>query len=183
MSPLPHQSRRRTVLINPRLQIGTTLLFAAVVLLSGALFAWLIYRGARETLWTASVQGHFRFDTPYQVVSDQVIRQLATLFAMVAAVGILSFLLLIRRIRAGMTRLREVFRISEEGDLSSPTNAPGLRDVAIFGEQLDAARGYTLDQIRQIRAEVEVLRKDPLSEEEFQRRWNGLKESFGRIVP
>lgn len=183
MSPFPHRSRGRTVLISPRLQIGTALVFTAVVFLGGALFAWIIYRGSREALWAASFRGHFRFDTPYQVVSDQVVRQLAALFAVVAGAGILTFLLLVRRIRAGMTRLREVLRMSGEGDLSTPTNAPGLRDVAIFGKQLDAARECTLDRIREVRAEVEVLRKEPLSAEEFRRRWAGLKEKIGGIVP
>jgi len=183
MTPLPHQNRRRTVLINPRLQIGTALVFTAVVFLGGALFAWVMYRGSREALWAASIQGHFRFDTPYQIVSDQMVRQLITLFAVVAVAGILTFLLLIQRIRAGMIRLRTVLRMSGEGDLSSPTNAPGLQDVAIFGKQLDSAREYTLGQILEIRAEVEILRKEPLSPEEFQERWDRVKEKIGRVVP
>lgn len=183
MSPLPHQNRRRTVLINPRLQIGTALLFAAVAVAGGALFAWLICTGAREALWAASVQGHFRFDTPYQVVSDQVVRQLLLLFSLVAAAGIVIFLLLVRRIRSGMNRLVEVLRLSGEGDLSSPTDAPGLRDVAIFGKQLDAVRGVLLDRIREIRSGAEELRRDPVPLEEFQSRWDGLKERVGRILP
>ncbi|GAB4364413.1 MAG: hypothetical protein Kow00128_06050 [Deltaproteobacteria bacterium] len=183
MSPLPHQNRRRTVLVNPRLQIGAALLFSAVVLVGGALFAWLIYRGARDALWEASVQGHFRFDTPYQVVSDQVVRQLLQLFSVVAVAGVVTFLLIIRRIQAGMNRLIEVLRLSGEGDLSSPTDAPGLREVAIFGAQLDAVREYTLGQIREIRSEVELLRKEPVSPEEFRSRWDGLKEKIGRIAP
>lgn len=183
MTPFSPQSRRRTVLINPRLQIGTALVFTAVVFLGSALFAWLIYRGAREAFWAASIQGHYRFDTPYQVVGPQVVRQLIALFVVVAASSIVTFLMLIRRIRVGMVRLREVLRMSGEGDLSSPTNAPGLRDVAIFGKQLDTVRGYTLDRIREIREEVEVLRKEPLSPEEFQERWYRVKEKIGRIVP
>lgn len=183
MSPLPHRNWRRTVLINPRLQIGAALLFTAVVFLSGSLFAWILYRGSRESLWAASVQGHFRFDTPYQVVGDLMVRQLITLFTVVAATGILTFLLLIRRIHAGMNRLREVLRMSGEGDLSSPTNAPGLRDVAIFGKQLDAVRGHALEQIRELREEVKFLRKEPLSPEEFQERWDRVKEKIGRIAP
>lgn len=171
------------ILINPRFQIGTALVFTAVVFLGGALFAWMIYRGSREAFWAASFRGHFRFDTPYQVISDQVVRQLAALFAVVAGANILTFLLFVRRIRAGITRLCEVLRMSEEGDLSTPTNAPGFRDVAIFGKRLDAAREYTLDRIREIRAEMEVLRKEPLSAEEFRRRWDGLKEKIGGIVP
>lgn len=183
MSPLPHQSRRRSVLINPRIQIGTALVFTVVVLLGGTLFAWILYRGSREALWAASIKGHFQVDSPYQVVSDRMVLQLITLFAGVTAAGILTFQLLLRRIRVGMNRLREVLRLSGDGDLSSPTNAPGLRDIAIFGKQLDAVRGYTLDQIREIREEVEVLRKEPLSPEEFQERWERVKEKIGRIVP
>jgi len=183
MSRHPHQNRRRTVLINPRLQIGTALVFTAVVFLGGALFAWIFYRESREALWAASIQGHFRVDTPYQVVGDQVVRHLFTLFAGLAAACILMSLLLIQRIRAGMNRLREVLRMSGEGDLSSPANAPGLREIGIFGKQLDAARGYTLEQIREIREEAEVLRREPLSPEEFRERWDRVKEKIGRIVP
>lgn len=183
MSPLPHQKRRRTFLINPRLQVGPALLFTAAVILGGTLFVWLCYRGSRETLWAASFQGHFRFDTPYQVVGGRLIRQLLILFSVVTAAGILAFLLLVRRIRAGLSRLCEVLRSSGEGDLSSPTNAPGLREMADFGKQIDAVRGYTLDRIREIRAEVGILRKEPLSEEEFRQRWDGLREKIGRIVP
>ena len=65
--------------------------------------------------------------------------------------------------------------MSGEGDLSSPANAPGLREIGIFGKQLDAARGYTLEQIREIREEAEVLRREPLSPEEFRERWDRVK--------
>ena len=183
MSPLPYRSRRRTVLVSPRLQIGTALVFSAVVLLGGALFAWFLYRGSREALWAASFQGHFRGGTPYEILSGQVVRQLAVLFAAVTAAAVAAFVLLVLRIRAGMARLTEVLRMSGEGDLSSPANAPGLREVAIFGTQLDAVRSHTLGQIGEIREEVGVLRKEPFSPEEFQLRWDRLKVAIGRIVP
>lgn len=182
MSPLPQPIRRRTVLVNPRLQIGTALVFTAMVFLGGALFAWVFHQGSREALWAASYQGHFRLDSPYQVVGDPMIRQLVALFAVLVAACTLAFLLLIRRIRAGVNRLREVLRMSGEGDLSSPANAPGLREIGIFGEQLDAVRGSMLEQIREIREEAEILRKEPLPPEEFQERWGRLKQKIGRIV-
>lgn len=183
MSSLSPHNRRRTVLVIPRLQVGVPLVFSAVVLLGGALFAWLTYRGAREALWAASLQGHFRFETPYEIVSKEMVRQLAALFVAVVLASIAAFLLIVRRIRAGMLRLVETLRMSGEGDLSTPTNAPGLRDVAIFGNQLDAIRGHTLGQIGEIREEIGILRKEPLSPEEFQLRWDRLKDAIGRIVP
>lgn len=183
MSPIPQQKRRRTFLVNPRLQVGAALLFTAAVFLGGILFAWLCYRGSREALWAASFQGHFRFETPYQLVGGRMVRLLVVLFAMVTAAGALIFLLFVRRIRAGLNRLCEVLRTSGEGDLSSSTNAPGLRELSEFGSQVDAVRGYTLDQIRGIRAEVEIMRKEPLPQEEFRQRWEGLRDQIGRIVP
>lgn len=183
MSPLPRQSRRRTVLINPRLQIGAGLLFTAVVVLGGILFAVLIFQGARDALRDASVQGHFRFDAPYQVVGDRLVRQLLLLFSVVTLAGTAAFLLLVRRFRTGMNRLLEVLRMSGEGDLSTATNASGHRDVAVFGVQLDAVREYALDRIREIRAEVQLLRKEPVPPEEFQERWDALKENIGRGTP
>ncbi len=183
MSPIPHQNRRRTVLINPGMQIGAAILFTALIALGGALFVGLIFQGAREALWDASVRGHFRFETPYQIVGDLVVRHLLFLFSGVALAGTAAFLLLVRRVRAGVARLLEVLRLSGEGDLSVASDAPGLRDLAIFGTQLDAAREHTLDRIREIRAEVEALRKEPVSAEEFQARWDGLKEKIGGIAP
>lgn len=181
MSPIPKQTRRRTILINPRLQAGTALVFGGVLLLAGALFAWFVYRDSREALWTASIRGHFGFDTPYRIVGDRVVRQLILLYATLSASSTLIFLLLIRRIRAGMTRLREVLRISGDGDLSSPSNAPGLREIGMFGRQLDAVRSDTLDRIREIREEVEILRAGSLPPGEFQERWDRVKERIGRI--
>lgn len=183
MSPLPRQSRRRTVLINPRLQIGAAILFTAVLVLGGTLFAVLIFQGARDALRDASFQGHFRIDSPYQVVGDRLVRQLIFLFSVVTLAGTAVFLFLVRRLRTGMNRLLEVFRLSGEGDLSTATNASGHRDLAIFGVQFDAVREYALDRIREIRAEVELLRKDPVPPEEFQERWDALKERIGRGTP
>lgn len=183
MSPLAYQNRRRTVLVNPRLQVWVPLVFSAVVLLGGALFAWLVYRGAREALWGASLQGHFRFDTPYDIVSHRMVRQLAALFAVVFVASAAAFLILVRRIRAGLLRLVETLRMSGEGDLSTPTNVPGIRDLGLFGSQLDAIRGHTLGQIEGIREEAGILRKEPLPPEEFQLRWDRLRDAIGRIVP
>jgi len=183
MSPIPRQSRRRTVLINPRFQIGAALLFTAVLVLGGTLFAVLIFQGVRDALRDASVQGHFRFDTPYQVVGDRVVRQLILLFSVVTLAWTAAFLLFVRRLRNGMTRLLEVLRMSGEGDLSTATNASGHRDLAVFGVQLDSGREYALDRIREIRAEVQLLRKEPLPPEEFQDRWDALKERIGRGTP
>jgi hypothetical protein len=77
----------------------------------------------------------------------------------------------------------ETFRISMDGDLSSPANAGEIRDMADLGKKIDAARGRTLSKIREIAAEAEFLRSEPLSDEEFARRWDGMKAAMRRLAP
>ncbi|HZW36655.1 MAG: hypothetical protein ACM319_10640, partial [Deltaproteobacteria bacterium] len=72
---------------------------------------------------------------------------------------------------------------SARGDLSTPTKAEGLPDLVRLGTKIDAARAQTLSRIHEIRAEVEVLRREPLSDEEFARRWSELKTAFRKVAP
>jgi hypothetical protein len=180
-STLP--KRRRIMFIHPGLQGGAALCFAVVVVAGAALFALFVYNGLKQALWDASYMGHFRFRTPYQVVDDILLTHLAGLFLGVLCVSFAVFFLLVHRIRAGIGRVTEVLAASGKGDLSTPTEAPGLKAIASFGKQVDAARSYTLSRIGEIRAELDILSSGPQAPEEFRKRWDSLKEKIGRLAP
>lgn len=183
MSPVPAPIRRRTVLVNPRLQGGTAFLLAAVMLAGGILFGAVLYRDGRDALVAASFRGHFPFRTLYDVLGGLVVRRLAALFALVTVAGGALLLLLLRRMDAGLARVAEAFRVSAEGDLSTPTNVLGPRGVAAFGGQVDGIREEVLGRIGELRGEVDLLRKEPLPQDEFLRRWEGLREKIRRVAP
>lgn len=169
--------------MNPRFQGGVALCFAAVVFASGALFAWSFYRYARTALRVASLQGHYHFLSPQEILGGGLAGHVLALSIFVLAGSLLVLTLLVRRIRGGAGRIAEVFRLSEEGDLSAPTEAPGLSDLTELGEKIDAARSRTLSRIREIRAEADFLRREPLAEEEFSKRWDALKAAIRRVAP
>jgi len=169
--------------VNPRFQGGVALCFAAVVFAGGALFALLFHHYAKATLRVASLQGHYHFLSAYEIVGGALIPHVAVLSAGVLAASLLVLLLLVRRVRGGVGRLVEAFLISTEGDLSTPTDAPGLSGITDLGGKIDSARSRTLSQIRKIREEAEFLRSEPLSEEEFAKRWNALKAAVRKVAP
>ena len=176
-------SRRRTIFVNQRFQLGIALCFVIVVLAGAALFAWFFHPSARRLLLAASSHGHYHFLTSYEIIGGSMVRHLTVLFLGVMAASLPLFLLLIRRIHRGVDRLIETFRLSMEGDLSTPTEASGPPDVKALGTKIDAIRSRTLAQINDIRAESEFLSKEPLSADEFSRRWDSLKQAMGRIAP
>lgn len=182
----PHASRkftRKTVFVNPRFQGGVALRFAAVVSAGGALFGLSFYYCARAALRVASLQGHFHFLSPYEIVGDALVRHVAVLSAGVMAASLLVLLLLVRKVRGGIGRLVESFLISAEGNLSAPTEAPGLSGITDLDGKIDSARSRTLSQIRTVREEAEFLRSEPLSEEEFAKRWDALKAAIRKVAP
>lgn len=179
----PRHAARRTVFVNPRFQGGVALCFAAAVCAGAVLFALLFHNYAKSALRVASVKGHYHFMAPYDIIGEALGRHVAALSAGVLAASLLLLFLLVRRVRNGVGRLVETFRISMEGDLSSPANAGALPDIADLGRKIDAARGRTLSRIRDIAAEAEFLRNEPLSDEEFARRWEGVKAAIGRVAP
>ncbi len=183
MTPLQQKKRRKIVFISPMFQGGAAVAFAALVVVGAVLFALLVSRNVGRGLADAALQGHYRFQSAYGVVGQSVVRHVAWLLAGTLAAGIALFLLVALRVRAGAGRIAAVFRISGEGDLSTPTDAPGPGEFPVLGEQIDAARRGTLEAIEAIRAEVDMMRKEKLSEEEFLRRWEGIKERIGRIAP
>jgi len=180
----PHfQFRRRNKLVNPKLQGRAAILIIAVVIAAGALAGHLLFRDIRQALGDASASGHFGFPTPFRFVSCILVRQLLALFALVFAGGSLAFLWYVRRMRLGMSRLTEAFEAAEKGDLSSPSNVRGFKEFIEFGTEIDEVRSYTLALIGEVRGEAEAMRTSDLSQVEFEKRWEALKEKIGRIVP
>lgn len=169
--------------MNPRFQGGVALCFAVAVLAGGSLFGLSFYRTAGSALRIASFQGHYHFLTPYSILGDPLARHVALLSAGVLAGSLLLLALLVLRIRRGVGRLVDSLHRSAQGDLSTPTGAEGLRDLASIGSKIDKARARTLSRIREIRVEVEILRREPLPDEEFGRRWNELKTAFRKVAP
>jgi methyl-accepting chemotaxis protein len=180
----PHfQFRRRNNLVNPKFQGRAAILIIAVVVAAGALAGYLLFRDIRQALGDASVSGHFGFPTPFRIVSGILVRQLLALFALVFAGGSLAFLWYVRRIRLGISRLTEAFKAAAKGDLSSPSNVRSFKELIDFGTEIDEVRSYTLALIEEVRGETEGMRTSDLSQVEFEKRWEALKEKIGRIVP
>ena len=175
--------RRRTKLVSPKFQGGAAILIIAVVLSAAALVGLFLFRDMRQALGNASASGHFGFPTSFRIVSDILVRQLLALFAFVFAGGFLAFLWYVRRIRLGIARLTEAFEAAEKGDLSSPSDARGFKELVNFGAEIDEVRSYTLALIEEVRGEAEAIRTSDLSQVEFEKRWEALKEKIGRIVP
>jgi hypothetical protein len=178
----PHV-RRRNRLVNTKFQGGAAVLIIAVVLFASAIVAFLLFRDIRQALWDASHSGHYGFPTSYRIVSDILVRQLLALLAFVFAGGGLSFLLYVRRVRNGITRVAEVLEASENGDLSSPANVRGFEGIVDLGAKIEDVRSFTLALIEEVRGEAEAMRTSALSQEEFEKRWEALKEKIGRITP
>lgn len=180
----PHfKFRRRTKLVNPKFQGGAAILIIAVVLAAGALVGLLLFRDIRQALGDASASGHFGFSSPFRIVSDILVRRLLALFALVSAGGSLAFLWYVRGIRLGISRLTEAFEAAEKGDLSSPSNVRGFKELVNFGAKIDEVRSHTLALIGEVRGEAKAMRTSDLSQLEFEKRWEALKEKIGRIAP
>ena len=180
---LPRHVARRTIFINPRFQVGVAACFAAAVLVAAALFGWSFHRYAKSALRIASLQGHYHFHTPYEIVGEALVRDVAALTVAGLAACLVVFLLILRRVRRGVGRLVDAFRRSAEGDLSTPTEARGILDVTDLGRRIDASRSRTLSLLLEARNEADRMRNDPLPDEEFARRWDALKETLRKVAP
>ncbi len=183
MTALQQKKRRKIVFISPMFQGGVAVAFAALAVVGAVLFSMLVFRNAGRGLAEAAFRAHYRFQSAYDVVGPVVVRHVGWLLAGTLAAGIAIVLVVAYRVRVGTERIAAVFRISGDGDLSTPTDAPGPGDFPVLGEQIDAAREGTLQAISEIRAEVDMMRKERLADEEFLKRWEGLKARMGRIAP
>lgn len=185
MRPQPshHLTKRRILFVKPRLQGTFALSFAAIAFAGAALFAWFFLRYARTAFRVASLQGHYEFLSPHEIIGGELARYVVIMSAGVLAVSLLVLLFQVHRIRGGVGRIVLTFRNSMEGDLSSFTNATGPSEIAELGRMVDASRSRILSRIREIRADAEFLRSEPLTDEEYAKRWDALKSAIGRIVP
>ncbi len=184
MNTMPQYNMRRIILINPRFQLRVAMLFCAIILLGGALLAFQIFRDAQLVLREATSQGHFANDlTPFQLVYKVIVRDLLVMAGGLLVATSILFAVLLRRIHAGILRLVEILLKSAEGDLSTPTAAPGPAEVGVFGDRLDGIRGKTLVLVNEIRADAAALESGKLADAEFRSRWDALKEKLGRLAP
>jgi hypothetical protein len=182
-TPAPSHISRRTIFVNPKLQGGAALCFSLAVLGGGLLFGLSFFRWAGSAIRIASFQGHYNFMSAYPVLGEALARHVAALSAGVLATSLLILLIMVRMVRRGAGRLVETFRISAEGDLSTPSGVEGLPNLAGLGNKVDAARGRTLARIQELREEADFLRREPVSDEEFARRWKELKDAIGKVAP
>ena len=175
--------RRKIRYINPRFQGGAALAFAAMIVAGGILFGGLVYRDLGRAVWAAAMQGHYLMENPYEIVRDALLWHRAGLSATVTCLGVIVFLFLVRAIRRGIGRVIEMLLAVEGGDLSTPTDARGLTELARFGERVDAARAHTLSRIVALREEAASLAASGLPPEEFRSRWDGFKRKIRMVAP
>jgi hypothetical protein len=174
---------RKIYYVNPRFQGTAAVLFAAVVAAGGLVFGVSVFLYLKHGLRVASLQGHYAMSTPYEIVQKGVGWRVLALFAWVSASGTAAFLLLVRATERGLGRAIDVLRASAGGDLSSPTNAPGVAEIRRFGRQIDDIRTITLAQMREIRSEAASLAASNASRDDFRLRWDLLKQKIRKIAP
>jgi len=174
---------RKIYYLEPRYQGETALAFAVLIALGGTVFGWLVDRDLGEALREISRSGHYPMNNAYESVRELLAWRLAALFAGVFLAGTAIFLFLVRATIRGVGRAVDALRASVEGDLSTPTRAPGLVEFVRFGDQVDAARGKTLTLLQEIREEAAFLASEYPPQEEFRVRWDGLKQKIREVAP
>ena len=182
-TPQGTKFRRKIHYINPRFQGGAALGISAMVVAGGVLFGALVYRDVGKALWDAAMRGHFLVETPYDIVRDALLWHLAGLSATVSCLTVIVFLLLVKAVRIGVGRAIAAFRTSEEGELSTPTEAGGLKEFRRFGELVDLTRASALSRIAALREEAASLAACGLPAEAFRPRWEELKRKIREVAP
>lgn len=182
-APQGTKYRRKICYINPRFQGGAALVVSAMVVAGGVLFGALVYRDVGKALWEAAMRGHFVMETPYEIVRDALLWHLAGLSATVSCLSVIVFLLLVKAVHIGVGRAIAAFRASEEGDLSTPTEARGLTEFRRFGELVDLTRASALSRVAALREEAESLAACGLPAEAFRPRWEELKRKIREVAP
>lgn len=176
-------TRRKIRFINPRLQGGAALRFAAVIALGGAAFGTLAGKSLRQMLELAAIRGHFPMRSAYEIVREPLAGYLAGLLAGIFLPAAALLLAFAWTARGDLDRVVRTLRASADRDLSTPTGARGFAGAARLGQQVDGARAATLDALRSIRTEAEDLAASGASPEEFRLRWDVLKQKVRGIAP
>jgi len=183
-TPTPGTKFRRKIhYVNPRFQGGAALVISAVVAGGGVLFGWLVYRDVGKALWESAMHAHFTMDTPYEIVGNALLMHLAGLSAAVTLLTLVIFLMLLKAVRIGVEHAIASFRASEEGDLSTPTEAGGSTEFRRFGELVDLTRSNTLSRVAALRDEAASLAACGTPDESFRPRWEELKRKMREVAP
>jgi hypothetical protein len=175
--------RRKIRYNNPLFQGGAALVVSAMVVAGGVLFGALVYRDVGKALWEAATRGHFVMETPYDIVRDALLWHLAGLSATVSCLTVIVFLLLVKAVRIGVGHAIAAFRASEKGELSTPTETPGLTEFRRFGKLVDLTRESALSRITAVREEAASLATCGLPAEAFRLRWVELKQKIREVAP
>jgi len=183
MKARPHPYRRNIRYVNPRYQGGAALMFAAVIVATGTAFGRMVYLELGERLRTFALRGHYPVKTPYEVVREPLAWHIAGLLAGVLLLGTAAFLLFMWATRRGVRHVVETLRRSAEGDLSTPTGSPGLKEFVRLGKEFDGARADLLEELREVRSEAASLASGGIPPDEFHARWDGLKQRIRGIAP
>ena len=178
----PQPSRPRVRYVSPRFQGPAVLAFAAIIAIGGAIFWKLVDDGFQRVFLDAAIQGHYTFNSAYDIVRGLLASHLAGLFAGVFLAGSVLVLLLIAATRHGIGKAVDSLRASADGDLSTPTGTCPIGEFDRFGEKIDAARSETLATVVKIRREVEALAASGIPPEEFRLRWDDLKQRIRGIA-
>ena len=176
-------SRSRIRYVSPRIQGPAVLAFAAIVAAGGVIFWKLVDGEFQRVFLHASIRGHYKFDSAYDIVRDLLVSHLAGLFAGVFLAGSILALVLAAATRHGIGKAVESLRASADGDLSTPTGACPIGELRRFGRKIDAARSDTLFSVLKIRDEAAALAAGGMSPEEFRLRWDELKQWIRGIAP
>jgi len=181
--PLLHPPRPSIRYVSPRFQGPAVLAFAAIIATGGAIFWKLVDNEFQRVFLHAAIQGHYTFDSAYDIVRDLLAWHLAGLFVGVFLTGSVLVLLLVAATRHGIGKAVDSLRASADGDLSTPTGTGSIGEFDRFGQIIDAARSDTLASILKIRSEAAALAAGGISPEEFRLRWDELKHRIRRIAP
>jgi hypothetical protein len=177
----PPQTRIRYV--SPRFQGPAVLAFAAIIAIGGAIFWKLVDAEFHRVFLHAAIQGHYTFNSAYDIVRDLLASHLAGLFVGVFLAGSVLVLFLIAATRHGIGKAVDSLRASADGDLSTPTGAGHIGEFDRFGKKIDAVRSDTLASVMKIRSEASALAAGGIPPEEFRLRWDELKHRIRRIAP
>jgi methyl-accepting chemotaxis protein len=182
-NPIPTPLRPRIRFVSPRFQGPAVLAFAAIISIGGAVFWKLVDGEFQRVFLNAAIQGHYTFDSAYDIVRYLIASHLAGLFVGVFLAGSVLVLLLIAAIQHGIGKAVDSLHASAEGDLSTPTGTGAIGEFNRFGRKIDAARSETLASILKIRSEVEALSASGIPPAEFRLRWDDLKQQIREIAP